>query len=502
MKKIYSLFLLLILALFALKINTYHEVEAASYDSYYANVDVSSGENLQKSLTTIISDGYNGISYSGLWDAYKTTDCKPGTNYIWDMYSNYNYVVGGSKQGANYSGEGDSYNREHSIPQSWFNEASPMKSDLFHVYPTDGYVNNMRGNYVFGETDNPTKTSGNGSKLGPSSNSLYNGTVFEPIDEYKGDFARTYFYMATRYRTLVGNWGGNATAVFKGSYPYLTNYSVDLFMKWHAEDPVSEKETSRNDAVYAIQKNRNPFIDHPEYANFIWGDGTLEVPGSTYTVSYECGDGITFDYTDTTEYESGDKVATPTVSPNRVGFEFIGWTIDEKTKVLWDFDANTISSNLTFYPVWEVSTVEAFISDCSKVSSQLLMNFETTELSTYTTIEGYSLVTDITELSINDNIIITDISSSYALSTTQNSNNRAVASISVTDSVITTVPSDVQVITLEAGTATNSFAFNVGNGYLYAASSGSNWLRTQTSIDDNASFKIEISSDGYVTDYI
>ncbi|MDD6301759.1 MAG: endonuclease [Bacillales bacterium] len=218
------------------------------------------GDDLITALSKVIYTS-NGVSYSGLWDAYKTTDIKPGTNYIWDMYSNENYVVGGSKQGANYSKEGDSYNREHSIPQSWFSEKSPMKSDLFHVYPTDGYVNNRRSNYPFGEVSSSTYKSKNGSKLGKCINSSI-GTVFEPIDEYKGDFARTYFYMLTRYKSQIGSWGGG---VFKGSFPYLNTYFLDTYIKWAIEDPVSEKEIARNEAVYKIQKNRNPFIDHPSY---------------------------------------------------------------------------------------------------------------------------------------------------------------------------------------------------------------------------------------------
>lgn len=238
---------------------------------YYANVDSSSGQKLQSSLTKIISSGTKDIGYDGLLNAYKDTDCKPGTNIIWDMYSNCEFVCGGPKENHQYSKEGDGYNREHSVPQSWFGKKSPMKSDLFHVYPTDGYVNNRRGSYVFGEVASASYTSGNGSKVGTSAISGYKGTVFEPIDEYKGDFARTYFYMATRYASQVGTWkSGESQKVFKGSYPYLTDYAVDLFTKWSIEDPVSEKEINRNNAVYTYQKNRNPFIDHPEYINVVF----------------------------------------------------------------------------------------------------------------------------------------------------------------------------------------------------------------------------------------
>ena len=240
--------------------------------TYYASLSTTTnGQTLVKELNKIISSNTKDVGYGGLKEAYKTTDVKPGTNIIWDMYSNCSYTAG-SSFASSYNKEGDGYNREHSIPQSWFNEASPMKADLFHVYPTDAYVNNRRGSYPFGEVSNATYTSGNGSKVGSSANSLYSGTVFEPIDEYKGDFARTYFYMATRYMSQLGSWTkGEAQKVFSGSYPYLTAYSVDLFTKWAEQDPVSQKEIDRNNAVYSLQKNRNPYIDHPEFVEIIWG---------------------------------------------------------------------------------------------------------------------------------------------------------------------------------------------------------------------------------------
>jgi hypothetical protein len=100
--------------------------------------------------------------------------------------------------------------------------------------------------------------------------SEYSGTVFEPINEFKGDLARTCLYMATRYASVCQSWGSGATVVY-GSNNGLTSYTVALFLKWHRQDPISTKEINRNNAVYGIQYNRNPFIDHPELAEFIWG---------------------------------------------------------------------------------------------------------------------------------------------------------------------------------------------------------------------------------------
>ena len=244
------------------------------------------------------------------------------------MYSNEKYDVD-KDSGSGYKKEGDCYNREHSVPQSWFSEASPMKSDAFHVYPTDGYVNNRRSSYVYGEVvdGKATYTSKNGSKLGPSAISSYSGTVFEPIDEYKGDFARTYFYMAICYSNRLGSWTkGEAQKVFKGSYPYLTNYSIELFTKWNNEDPVSEKEIARNEAVYAIQGNRNPFIDNPEWSTIIWG-GTYNGGTTTtgYTVSYNVPKEASFSYVDYKKYEENSLITKPAAEPTQFGYKFDGW---------------------------------------------------------------------------------------------------------------------------------------------------------------------------------
>lgn len=238
---------------------------------FYALAANQSGTALQQSLHNII-DQHTVVSYSGLWSAFQSTDAKSNGS-VWDIYSDkpgttpaYIFTFGGDQCG-NYSAEGDCYNREHSFPQSWFNDQSPMVSDLFQVYPTDGFVNNRRGNYPYGETNNPGWTSTNGSKLGPSNTSGFSGTVFEPIDAYKGDLARTYFYMATRYYNEDDNWPGSA--MVDGAQPLA--WALNMLLRWHQNDPVSDKEIQRNNAIYALQRNRNPFIDHPEYVSYIWG---------------------------------------------------------------------------------------------------------------------------------------------------------------------------------------------------------------------------------------
>jgi len=245
---------------------------------YYNNADGLKGQPLQLALYSIIKD-HTARSYANLWTDFQSTD-KKDNGKVWDMYSDvpdgtpayeFTFVT---NQCGNYGGEGDCYNREHSWPKSWFNDATPMYTELFHIVPTDGYVNGKRSNYPYGEVGIATWISTNGSKVGPCSFPGYVGIVFEPIDDYKGDFARGYFYMATRYQNVIAGWetnDPNGNAVMNGtSYPAFEAWTVNLLLAWHNADPVSAKEIARNNAVFAIQHNRNPYIDHPEYAVMVW----------------------------------------------------------------------------------------------------------------------------------------------------------------------------------------------------------------------------------------
>ncbi len=244
---------------------------------YYNGMEGKNGATLKTALYNKIK-GHTARSYANLWTDFQQTD-KRADGKVWDMYSNCTFnwgtgVGGNQDQGSGGTAECQFFNREHSFPKSWFDDATPMYTDLFHLYPTDKYVNNQRGNLPFGETASPTKTYGNGSKLGTCSYPGYSGTVYEPAAEYKGDFARTYFYMVTRYEDVVAGWYANTEAkpTLNGTaFPAFNSWVIGVLMKWHREDPVSTKEIARNDSVCKIQNNRNPFIDHPEYADSIWG---------------------------------------------------------------------------------------------------------------------------------------------------------------------------------------------------------------------------------------
>ncbi|MBI9041999.1 endonuclease [Lutibacter sp.] len=270
MKKLLCFFLLV-------PLSVYCQIPAGYYDSA-----IGTGYTLKTQLHTIIN-GHTDNGYSGLWVTYETSDRdyfyeNDGT--ILDMYSEnpsssdpYNYTITTDQCGT-YSVEGNCYNREHIIPQSVFNQISPERNDAHFIIATDGKVNSIRSNYPHGMVGTATYTSLNGSKLGAASNTGYaagyTGTVFEPIDEFKGDIARMYFYFATRYENELTTWGVAYAMFDDTSDKVFTEPFLTILMTWHQQDPVSSYEIARNNAIYTRQNNRNPFIDHPEYVAQIW----------------------------------------------------------------------------------------------------------------------------------------------------------------------------------------------------------------------------------------
>lgn len=311
--------------------------------TYYQNADGKTGEALRTAMFNIINSGKNDISYDGLLEAYHTTD-KRADGYLRDWYSNTtNYVIGGDKENASYKKEGDGYNREHTVPQSWFDKKAPMVSDLVHVVPTDGYVNNRRSNYPFGEVNNITYQSNGGyCKLGSCKTAGYSGTVFEPNDEIKGDIARIYFYMATCYKDKIGNWSGG---IFTSDG--LIGWTYDMLIRWSQADPVDEVEIARNNAVQTTavtkkngqkvkQGNRNPFVDYPGLEDYIWGDKK----------------DVAFSYDN---YNSGEQnyVARPVITPDAgTYYESVEVTIScatEGASIYYTLNGEDASEQSTLY---------------------------------------------------------------------------------------------------------------------------------------------------------
>ena len=290
---------LLLTAIFLCSVQTLWAVDPSTQTnlvSYYSAANGKTGETLRTALNGIINS-HTVVSYDNLRYLYEYSDTydAAGTT-IEDIYS----TCDAAYTTTFCSGACGGYNREHSVPKSWFGEGTPMYSDAFHLYATNCYVNSYRGNEAFGVCANgsPCTTSGvAGKALGRKGSSTFVadngnsytsiGTVFEPDDEYKGDLARTYFYMVTCYRTtnFTQAAGGAKMFTYSSGIAQLSQYSIDLLLKWHREDPVSKKELIRNEVIFGNttfnkgsykQGNRNPFIDFPCLAEYIWGEHNTE----------------------------------------------------------------------------------------------------------------------------------------------------------------------------------------------------------------------------------
>ena len=292
---------------------------AEKLPDYYASIDGTSGKQLLDAIQQVAKIGYRteDFRYDSVWLAYKYTDLRPD-GYIWEIYSDCVFEYEKDRTSTtSQTGECKGYNREHAMCQSWFGttslagkEMSSSKknspgSDIFHIYPTAFGMNSRRGNRPYGEVSQSKYTSGNGSKYGTSVSSVsvvnsvagtyvegsinMSTNVFEPADEYKGDIARSYFGTMVKW---AGEWAFNKAeegrvifdATIDADTHYgpennygFTDYGLALMLKWHRQDPVSQKEVDRNNGIQKTQGNRNPFIDYPYLAEFIWGEMSGQV---------------------------------------------------------------------------------------------------------------------------------------------------------------------------------------------------------------------------------
>jgi len=319
--------------------------------TYYQNVTATSGSALKTQLCAIITAGQKSLDYTNsspnadVWQAYQTTDLKYNGK-IWDVYTDkacveqtFEFTYKTSQQSStSASVEGQFYNREHTLPKSWFGQstAAPFEgTDVMQLLPADAIVNGRKSNYPFGTTSGATISS-NGTKLGACTYPGFTGTVIEPIDEYKGDIARIYFYMATRYENVITNWTLSTTgtnAMAGNAYPAYKSWFINMLLEWNVNDPVSQKEIERNQAVYLYQNNRNPFVDHPEWAALVW-NGTPPTP-TKFKVTFTVTDGtnpvsaanVTFNgttlptsATGVVEYTNVSAVANATYLVAKAGF--------------------------------------------------------------------------------------------------------------------------------------------------------------------------------------
>lgn len=232
---------------------------------YYNKIDGKSEAELKTAVAQVINPHTEISGYYNLPQYFQTTDVYPQSNRWWDMYSDIPLYAPSFK----------GLNREHSFPKSWWggDQDIPAYIDLNHLYPSEAAANMAKSNYPLGEVD-PTKKVNFDNGITTVGYPVYGqgggaGLVFEPDDEYKGDFARTYMYMATCYQSLRWKY---TYMVENNTYPTLNSWSRELLLRWAREDKVSQKEIDRNEAVYSFQNNRNPFIDFPELMEYIWGN--------------------------------------------------------------------------------------------------------------------------------------------------------------------------------------------------------------------------------------
>ena len=340
--------LFLFCSVFALAITAKTVTPAASLPMYYQQIDGKAGKTLFDAVQTVTKVGYTSLGYDGLWGAYPYTDVHEN-GYVWDMYSDCTWKSINSNHCGNYSNECDCYNREHSIPKSWYGgSTSGPGCDIFHLVPTDGKVNGIRSNFAFGEVGSADYNK-HGNKKGSAKSITIiggntiagntgatiscSGTVFEPRDEYKGDFARGYMGALLRWAGEKAFTTGEGAKTFTTNFSTgsfgLTKYGVALLMKWHRQDPVSKKEIDRNNGIQQTQGNRNPFIDYPYLAEYIWGEKAgetlyLDDIMTAYDADFVLGE---------SDGSRENVVRTPVLSVNTTTVNFPSVLVDEESSV-------------------------------------------------------------------------------------------------------------------------------------------------------------------------
>jgi serine protease len=271
MKKILTIFLLSIFFISCEKESKQKEVGkvASTKDKYYSRVNGKSGDDLKNTLNDIVTENHNKLTYKKAYDALEFTDEDPqNPNNIILFYTGRSQ----SKKLRSQNNSNDGWNREHIWPKSKGFKTKTSNyayTDLHHLRPTDTSVNSSRGNKDFDNGGISHKEA-----IGTRSDE----DSWEPRDEIKGDVARMMFYMAVRYEgegnkydnydlELVNYTGTESKSKvdFDGKMGKL-----DTLLQWHILDPVDDAERERNERVYEIQKNRNPFIDNPQWVGYIW----------------------------------------------------------------------------------------------------------------------------------------------------------------------------------------------------------------------------------------
>ena len=256
-------------------------IDRKTLAQYASSLNGLKKEQLKAALHKLM-DKKNVLPYGGggkgTWWGFWYTDRNPQTNECYNRYSDKKFFFESTNTGRAIGG----MNIEHSFPKSWWGgHKNDAWCDLYNLYPSDSKANSSKSNYVMGVVVNVKENAGEGyDKVGTgyADGKLVN--MWEPGDRFKGEFPRSYMYMATTYQNLSFVSEG-AKQLQTGAYPTLKKWSSDLFRQWSKNDRVDEMEIKRNEAVYKIQNNRNLFIDYPNLAEYVWGD-SMDVEFNPY----------------------------------------------------------------------------------------------------------------------------------------------------------------------------------------------------------------------------
>ena len=506
------------------------KVEAATYsqtvNEYYSNINWDlTGANLKTALFNKIKISSAGWSYDGLWEAYKTTDVRPDGKHFWDIYSDTtDYTLNDKRINASYKKEGDSINREHVIPQSSFNEAAPMKSDIHHVLPSDGYVNNRRSAYPHGiVTGSVTYTSNDGCKLGSGTG---NTTVFEPMDNYKGDIARIYFYFVTCYQDKMSS--NSFSAFDKSTHPSIKTAYLNVYLQWAKEDPVSEKEIIRNNGAYAGQGNRNPFIDCPYAVGAIWDPTHASDYGNKG--EYTSGEGLTISKTSVNMISGG----TTSISATSTGSGNITWTSSNSSVVsvspsstssgssvtltAGNAGSATITASATISGKQYSKTCTVNVAATKQVTSIAVSNQKTsyavdeafvkpTVIATYNdgteadvsseaTFSGYNMsIADVYTVTVSYSYGGVAANTSYEITVSSSGGSTDIDDYTISTTPLTSseIKNNMKVVW---GTSTTNLASSVDNNWVYLSTTPSSWI-IFTVEGTSSGFKLKCS-DGYI----
>lgn len=241
---------------------------------YYDRAEGKKKAELKAAMREIIGKA-NVLAYGSgagrTWTGFYTTDRDPATNEVIDRYSNDHRYFPASASASSASAV-SGMNIEHSFPKSWWGGTENQAyKDLFNLMPCEVNINSSKSNYAMGRVTN-AKVNNGCTKVGTgTTNAGTTKSLWEPADRWKGDFARDYFYMVTAYSDLT--WSGEGLTMLENNHwPTMQKWAYTLLLQWAKDDPVDEIEIKRNDAVYSIQGNRNPFVDYPGLGEYIWGD--------------------------------------------------------------------------------------------------------------------------------------------------------------------------------------------------------------------------------------